>query len=209
MDANYQFTCHAKEEDINAHRSIVDHLRKLNALAITLNGNTQELEQLAEQIGTLTEAFTPLNKHRLREYFTPLTKLDIQEGLQPYAPFGGSHNPITPQLYYSLEGDSIVAEGEFGLLHEGPIGCLHGGMIAGIYDCVLAAVVIHHGFGGPTAQLNTRYIAPTPLHKPLRFSAKLDRVEGNKVYVVGECHCEGKLVSSADALFINNHKRPV
>jgi len=207
MKANYLFQCETDEEHINAHRAVVDQLRQLNELAITLNSDSQALHEIAQITAQLASKFEQHSQHRLREYFTPLKQLHRREGLQPYAPFGGSHNPITPQLHYRIENDTIYAEASFGLTHEGPKGCVHGGMIAGIYDCVLAAAVVHHGYGGPTAQLNTRYIAPTPLQQNICFTAWLDRVEGNKVYVMGECHVGDTLVSSAEALFINNLKR--
>jgi acyl-coenzyme A thioesterase PaaI-like protein len=209
MDNNYKFKCDANQQEIDAHRAIVDHLRVLNRLAITLNAPSDTLQHIADKTAELVNHFTPHDKHRLREYFAPLTRLDHYEGLQPYAPFGGSHNPITPMLNYHMEGDTVIAIGRFDLLHEGPIGCLHGGMIAGIYDCVLAAAMVHHNLGGPTAQLNIRYIAPTPLHQSLRFSSWVDRIEGKKVYIQGQCHVGDTLVSSAEAVFINNLKTPL
>lgn len=209
MDNNYKFECDANQQEIDAHRAIVDHLRVLNRLAITLNAPSDTLQHIADKTAELVNHFTPHDKHRLREYFAPLTRLDHYEGLQPYAPFGGSHNPITPMLNYHMEGDTVIATGRFDLLHEGPIGCLHGGMIAGIYDCVLAAAMVHHKLGGPTAQLNIRYIAPTPLHQSLRFSSWVDRIEGKKVYLQGQCHVGDTLVSSAEAVFINNLKTPL
>ena len=209
MNNNYKFECDASQHEIDAHRAIVDHLRALNRLAITLNAPSDALQNIAEKTADLVDHFSAHDKHRLREYFAPLTKLDLNEGLQPYAPFGGSHNPITPMLHYHMEGDTVIAEGRFDLEHEGPIGCLHGGMIAGIYDCVLAAAMVHHNMGGPTAQLNIRYIAPTPLHQLLRFSSWVERTEGKKIFIQGQCHVGETLVSSAEAVFINNRKTPL
>ncbi|HSG61014.1 MAG TPA: PaaI family thioesterase [Pseudomonadales bacterium] len=207
MTDNYRFDNRASEQEITAHRAIVDHLRALNRLAITLHGEHSELQQLAEQTAQLVADYTQHDKHRLREYFAPLTQLARREGLQPYAPFGGSHNPITPMLHYHVEGDTVIAEGTFDLTHEGPIGCLHGGMIAGIYDCVLAAAMVLNQCGGPTAQLNIRYISPTPLHQPLRFSSRVARIDGKKVFIEGACHHGETLLSTAEAIFINNHKK--
>ncbi len=206
MKPNYRFQCEADEASINAHRQVVDALRAINEGVVLLNQSPQQLSELATTLGSIAEQVEAGQGERLREYFTPLKQLERREGLQPYAPFGGSHSPITPQLHYREEGDKIIAEATFSLLHEGPIGCVHGGVIAGIYDCVLAAAVVKHGYGGPTAQLNTRYIAPTLLHKPLIFSAWLEKVDGKKIHVAGECHCDGELLSSAEALFINNLK---
>lgn len=206
MDRNYAFECSASEHEIDAHRAVVDQLRRLNDMAITLHQPPEQLRAIADQLHALSAHFEQGEGVRLREYFTPMKQLARREGLQPYAPFGGSHSPITPQLHYREEGDKIIAEASFDLLHEGPIGCVHGGVIAGVYDCVLAAAVVKHGFGGPTAQLNTRYIAPTPLKKPLVFSAWLEKVDGKKIHVAGECHCDGERLSSATALFINNLK---
>jgi hypothetical protein len=48
MKANYLFQCETDEEHINAHRAVVDQLRQLNELAITLNSDSQALHEIAQ-----------------------------------------------------------------------------------------------------------------------------------------------------------------
>jgi acyl-coenzyme A thioesterase PaaI-like protein len=196
-----EFTC--KQRALKEHIKITSLLRELNKHCLTLDASDLNLAILAESTEQLLKQFHALEGQKMREHFTPLLALDQGEGIQPYSPFGGFHNPISPPIHYAQEGDKMVGKVVFDINHEGPHDCVHGGVIAGVYDCILASAMIKHGLGGPTVKLDIEYVAPSPLLAELRFEAWLDRVEGKKVFLTGQCFNGTQLVSKANAIFIN------
>lgn len=56
-----------------------------------------------------------------------------------------------------------------------------------------------------TARLVVNYRSPTPLHEPLVFRCRVDRIEGRKIFTVGELVVErdGRLCAEAEALFVS------
>lgn len=189
------------------HLQITQLVRELNHYCLALNGPEDVLDDLIQKTQALTSQFAQISTEKLREHFTPLTHIDRGEGIQPYSPFGGFHNPVSPIIHYSFDGDKVIGICEFGINHEGPQGCVHGGVIAGVYDCILAAAMIRQGLGGPTVKLDITYRAPTLLHSRLRFESWLEKLDGRKVHLHGQCWHGETLLSSAQAIFINNHKR--
>jgi acyl-coenzyme A thioesterase PaaI-like protein len=189
------------------HLEITDLIRQLNYHCTTINTDDSVMDELIAHSKSLLAHFQQYDGEKLREHFTPLGAIDRGEGIQPYSPFGGFHNPVSPPIHYSLQDDKIIGECHFDITHEGPHGCVHGGVIAGVYDCILAAAMINHKMGGPTVKLDITYKAPSLLRKPLRFEGWLDKVVGRKVFLMGRCYQGDALVSSAQAIFINNHKR--
>jgi len=60
------------------------------------------------------------------------------------------------------------------------------------------------GNGGMTGTLTVRYRRPTPLHAPVEFEARLDRVEGRKNFTSGVLKGpDGEVTAEADAVFIS------
>lgn len=123
--------------------------------------------------------------------------------LQPYSPFMGEFNPLAPPMACQYEGEVALGQVVFTRAYEGPPESCHGGMVAGIYDQLLALPGLQVNKAGPTAYLHIDYRQPTPLLRTVDFKAWIDRVEGNKIFVKGESHCDGVLLSEANALFIN------
>ena len=55
---------------------------------------------------------------------------------------------------------------------------------------------------GLTVNLQVTYRRPTPLHRPLRFTAQVDRVQGRNTYVSGACHLGDTLLSTSVGHFV-------
>ena len=120
----------------------------------------------------------------------------------PYSPAIGPRNPISPQVDIWFDGDRTLGSARVGAAHNGPPDMVHGGIIALIFDELLGTCAVRSGLGGFTGTLSVRYQAPTPLHEPLDLSAHLDRVEGRKVFVVGEIRHGDVCCASAEGIFI-------
>ena len=179
----------------------VTAVRNLMEQTVSLDAPEQELDQIS---GNLEQILDQLREYRSSAIpkFNASHLPDNINKCMPYNPMSGLYNPLAPAINFFRENEKLIADAYFSKTYEGPPDSVHGGIIAGVFDQLLAAGALVQGVGGPTAYLNITYKKPHPLEKPLRFSAHLDRTEGRKLYVVGECHYGDQLLSHADALFI-------
>ncbi len=120
-----------------------------------------------------------------------------------HSPLIGLANPLSPPVTIRVEGDRIEGRVTFGAAYEGPPGCVHGGYLAAAFDEVLGSAQSLGGRPGMTGTLTVKYRSPTPLHAPLRFTAWVSRVEGRKIFTVGQCHADDLLTAEAEAVFIS------
>ena len=119
------------------------------------------------------------------------------------SPLIGLGNPVAPPLTFRQEGDHVEGTGTFGLQYEGPPGSVHGGFVAAAFDEVLGMAQSLTGRPGMTGTLTVRYRKPTPLHTDLRFVARVDRVEGRKIFASGELFAGETLCAEAEGIFIS------
>lgn len=121
-----------------------------------------------------------------------------------YSPLIGRSNPLAPPVVMHADADGTVhGRVTFGSAYEGPPGCVHGGMVAAAFDEVLGYAQIFSGRPGMTGKLEVFYRAPTPLHRELRFTARVQRREGRKVFVQSQLHAGDQLCAEATGLFIS------
>jgi acyl-coenzyme A thioesterase PaaI-like protein len=124
------------------------------------------------------------------------------------SPVMGPANPIAPPLDCTVDGDAVVGLATFGAAYEGPPGCVHGGIIAAAFDEILGTAQAMSSAPGMTGRLTVNYRSPTPLDQPIRFTGRLDRVEGRKVFTVGRSEVQNpdgawRLCAEAEGLFIS------
>lgn len=118
------------------------------------------------------------------------------------SPLSGQSNPVAPPLVLREAGTGGEATAVFGLAYEGPPGHVHGGFVAAAFDEVLGMVQSMTGSPGMTGTLTIRYRRPTPLHRQVRFTARVERVEGRKIFATGELFDGDTLCAEAEAIFI-------
>jgi acyl-coenzyme A thioesterase PaaI-like protein len=102
-----------------------------------------------------------------------------------------------------VEDNTVVGTGEFGSAYEGAPGCVHGGFVAAAFDEVLGMTQSLGGPPGMTGRLHVSYRSPTPLHRPLRFVGRVDRVEGRKLHTSATLHHGETLCAESYGLFIS------
>jgi acyl-coenzyme A thioesterase PaaI-like protein len=102
-----------------------------------------------------------------------------------------------------IDGDRIIGRANFGAQYEGPPGHVHGGIIAAAFDEVLGMAQARTGRPGMTGTLTIRYRRPTPLHTEVVFEARVDRVEGRKIFAAGTLHAGETLCAEAEGIFIS------
>jgi acyl-coenzyme A thioesterase PaaI-like protein len=120
-----------------------------------------------------------------------------------YSPLVGGLNPLAPPIAMRVIDATVIGEVTFGSAYEGPPGCVHGGLIAASFDEVLGFAQSLGGQPGMTARLQISYRSPTPLHRPLRFEGRIDRVDGRKIHTSATLHHEDTLCAEAEGLFVS------
>jgi acyl-coenzyme A thioesterase PaaI-like protein len=120
-----------------------------------------------------------------------------------FSPLIGQLNPLAPPIHLEVVDGSVVGTVVFGDAYEGPPGCVHGGFIAAAFDEVLGMTQSWGGPPGMTGKLEITYRSPTPLHRPLRFEGRIQRVEGRKLHTSATLHEADTLCAEAYGLFIS------
>lgn len=120
-----------------------------------------------------------------------------------YSPLIGPANPVAPPLAVEVREGSVAFHGAFGDAYEGPPGCLHGGFVAAAFDEVLGLAQSLTGRPGMTARLSVTYRSPTPLHRPLLFEGRVERVDGRKIHTRATLDHGDTRCAEAEALFVS------
>jgi acyl-coenzyme A thioesterase PaaI-like protein len=119
----------------------------------------------------------------------------------------GVRNPVAPPLVIHHDRDGLVwSEFVLGAAYEGPPEHVHGGVCALVLDHVLGATAHQPGRPAYTGTLTLRYRRRTPLGRPLRAQAYVERAEGVKTFAVGHLADEGGVTVEAEGVFI--HPKP-
>ena len=187
---------------VAALRRVLANLRKTKAPAALLGEVETQLDALHAKLAPFDHA-------------GPYTQgvLDMGEGsfipgatdpasFFPYSPVVGPHNAVAPPVVFERRGDELVAEHVFDAPYNGPPGSVHGGIIALVFDELLGCVNVVNEVGGFTGTLTIRYRSLTPIGKPIRMRAWIDRREGRKTFTKGTMHWGDALCSEAEGVFI-------
>ena len=186
-------------------RQLIDNIIETAADANSLDQVTKQLSVLNSQLQALRS-----NKDQGRplDHFNFKAAINEPQEILPYSPVTGSFNPIAPKLNVTFDATTQILSGNVvcSRAYEGPPGMVHGAVIAAIYDQMLAMTSTCIGKGGHTAFLNTQFLKPTFLYQPLSFTSWIDKIEGRKIFIKGQCTLDGEIISTADALCIE-HRR--
>jgi acyl-coenzyme A thioesterase PaaI-like protein len=160
----------------------------------------RQAPQTPEEIRRASEA------ERIRKEIDELLRLENINFLDR-SPVVGAINALAAPMEISVteDGDGPVVVGRvtFGVAYEGPPGCVHGGMVALYFDELLGVAQATSGNPGMTANLSVNFHAPTPLGVELRFTGRVDRIDGRKIHTRGTLHHGETLCASADGLFVS------
>jgi acyl-coenzyme A thioesterase PaaI-like protein len=120
-----------------------------------------------------------------------------------FSPLVGPLNPLAPPIATQIVDGIVIGQVVYGDAYEGPPGCVHGGFIAAGFDEMLGFAQSLSGEPGMTGRLQVSYRSPTPLHRPVRYEGRVDRIEGRKIFTVGTLHHDDTLCAEAEGLFIS------
>lgn len=178
-----------------AMRRVIDHLVQVAAPEENLRAAAEALERYAERL-----AQYPVS--RVYEGFAETANAGDTHAFFDHSPLIGLANPLAPPVRLAVVDDRVIGHANFGVAYEGPPGHVHGGFIAAAFDEVLGMAQSLTGNPGMTGTLTVRYRRPTPLLTELVFEARVDRVEGRKIFTSATVSANGVLTAEAEGLFI-------
>jgi acyl-coenzyme A thioesterase PaaI-like protein len=139
----------------------------------------------------------------LREVVKQIGTADV---LPPHYPTCLGCGPDAEQgfhLQVRREGDEVVAEHVFETRHSGAPGIAHGGAVATVVDDVLGFLLYVVRAPAVTRRLEVDYLKPVRIGVPYEIRAKVDRVDGRKLWV--SCTCtdpDGTVAFRGVGLFV-------
>ncbi|WP_017572684.1 PaaI family thioesterase [Nocardiopsis halotolerans] len=182
-------------------RSLVARVHDLIDAVANTEADTDTLARAAATVEGVTDG---LNVSR-RQIGT-MVKRDLQSGDAEFGTItnivAGDTSPVAPPLSLERTPEGLSGEVTLNTIYQGPPGLVHGGWIAALLDQAVGSVSAIETSPGLTAKLEVNYRRPTPLFTPLEVTARVDRVEGRKVFVSGRIHAHGEVTAEATALMI-------
>lgn len=178
-----------------AMRAVIDRLVQVAAPEEDLRAAADALERYAERLATY-----PVS--RLYEGFAETANAGDTHAFFDHSPLIGLANPLAPPVRLAVQQDKVIGHANFGVAYEGPPGHVHGGFVAAAFDEVLGMAQSLTGNPGMTGTLTIRYRKPTPLLTEVVFEARVNRVEGRKIFTEGTLSANGAVTAEAQGLFI-------
>ncbi|PPJ18760.1 thioesterase [Nocardia nova] len=114
-----------------------------------------------------------------------------------------THPSLIPYVITEVGATRLEAVAQFTDAHLGGNGAVHGGQIPLLFDDLLGIFVgMKAQPGSRTAYLEVDYRRITPINRPLRVEAAIDRIEGRKTFISGRLLDGEHLCAVAEALFV-------
>ncbi len=196
--------------DEGATRRLADEARALLDALRRADAPSDDLERAARLV---QEATSILAAHRVEG--VPMQGRVGPEGpvggasvdpavFFPWSPIIGPLNPMSAAMTLEFDTGSGTMQGRarFDTRFTGPPGMVHGGVLALAFDELLGATNVCTGVGAFTGTLSVRYERPTPIETDLTMEARVDRVEGRKVFTVGTIEHDGAVTARAEGVFV-------
>ena len=163
-------------------------IRDLGHAFVGRHMSVEQIERLSEVLEGISAELWP-GTPRQRDMTTP-SDHDYPEGRIEHGfserPVSGAASPWGLDLDVHRRGDEIEAFVTLRAAHEGAPGRSHGGIVAALFDDVCGFVLGVLRQPAFTGELTVRYLAPTPLHRPLVCRARLADRAGRKLFIESE-----------------------
>ena len=184
-------------------RRLADAMRVVIERLTTSDAPEQELRAAADALERYAERLA--NHPQTTRYvgFAESANAGDVGAFFDQSPIIGLANPIAPPVVMRAEGQRVLGSVRFGSAYEGPPGCVHGGWVAAAFDELLGFAQSLTGSPGMTGTLTVRYRKPTPLHSDLALEARVDRVEGRKIFASGVMRARDLLTAEAEGIFVS------
>jgi acyl-coenzyme A thioesterase PaaI-like protein len=167
-------------------------LRALADVVVRAGASAAELETAAARVEELTAQLAA----------QPVSERVHDSPYHPMSLVGGTAHPWAPQLHTTPDGTGVAGTVVLGAAYEGGPGLVHGGVLSLLFDHAMGQAVFETGHSAMTVSLEVRYLAPTPLDRPLQVRAAVERTDGRRVYVSGRLTADGSVTATADGVFV-------
>ena len=184
----------------DARRQLAEAIRQLADRCVMTDASEDAIRSATQQLTAITQALPP-GKTAGAHWSAGTYQQEVRRFIDRTALMGQA-NPVAPPMIVSHDGSASICEITLGERFVGAPGLCHGGVIAAIYDQLLGHAVLWAERSGLTVDLQITYRRPTPLHTPLRFTARVDRTQGRSTYVSGTCHRGDTLLSTSVGHFV-------
>lgn len=180
----------------------VDLARELVDLLVRLDADTPVSAEVADRLRELVDTVRPHANAPQEMILGPGLS---QDRYLDRSPVTGRLNPMAPPLTFEVfpEGGARTTT-TLGLPYQGPPGRVHGGWVATLLDhimgCAAGTVASTWTF---TRTLTVDYDLGVPLFEELTVTARVDSVDGRKVWVVGELESGGEVKARARGLWVS------
>lgn len=176
--------------------------RELIDLVLRLDVDTPVAAELVTRLSELVEVVRP---HAREPHEMILAPGQAPERYHDRSPVTGELNPVAPPLGFEIRPDgSATTTARLGLAYQGPPGRVHGGFVATLLDHLMGCAA------GEAAEtwiftrtLTVDYDLGVPLFDELTISARVEQVDGRKIWVVGEITCDGEVKARARGLWVS------
>jgi acyl-coenzyme A thioesterase PaaI-like protein len=186
-----------------AARRLGSAVRRLVERVVGKDAPPEVMDEVTALAESASDRLEPYRRRGVRDGWAEGSNSGDPFAFFDRSPTLGQANPLAPPISVDIVDGVVVGRARFGAPYEGPPGCVHGGFIAASFDDVLGIAQSLSGNNGMTGTLTIRYRRPTPLHEDVVFEARLDRVEGRKIYTSGVLRgADGELRAEAEAIFI-------
>jgi acyl-coenzyme A thioesterase PaaI-like protein len=184
-------------------RRLASEMRSIMELLVSTDAAEEVISDIADDLAAFNARLDHEPRRRPYEGYSESANSGDPHAFFDDSPLLGLSNPLAPPIMLEMHDDHIVGHATFGAPYEGPPGCVHGGYVAAAFDEILGCAQSFSGSPGMTGRLTVNYRSPTPLHTPLRFVGRLERVDGRKIYTTGEVFDGDTLTAEAEGLFIS------
>jgi acyl-coenzyme A thioesterase PaaI-like protein len=190
--------------NLDDRRALADRVRAAVEAAVLTDADAATVKKA---VGLLDEATALLSSGQREGEFTPdVTEVFTPHVFSPWSPIVGYGNPLAPPVETTVGDGVATGRVTFGWAYQGPPALVHGAVIAGVYDDILGFANMGAGVPAMTGTLTVRYRKPTPLHREVVFEARVERIEGRKVFTSGQSTVDGVVTSEADGIFIQRRR---
>jgi acyl-coenzyme A thioesterase PaaI-like protein len=114
----------------------------------------------------------------------------------------GPDNPAGLGMRMERDGDRVRGFVQLDQRHQGAPGYAHGGAVATILDDALGMLLFILRRPAVTARIEVDFRRPAYLGRPFEVEARVDRVEGRKLWMVAALRDAGELIAEARSLFL-------
>ncbi len=186
------FSADLDDDDAASWGQMVSDLRDLHDAVASMRFDRDAVDALAADVRGWNDRLAPLAGEELEQ----------TNGRVPQLPVRG--HAMLPELVIGSSGDGRVdGTVTFGRWFMGGGMAVHGGAVTMLFDEMLGILAaVEAKTITRTAYLHTDYRALTPIDTELHVSARIDRVEGRKIFVKGELRHGDVVCAEADALFL-------